>query len=78
MISFLKKISYGAWLGFSLSICDIHFYEWQFYLVLVPTVIFISLFYVPKQQPPVAPSLCARRWRTWRECVCGVSMSRPG
>ena len=33
------------WLGFSLSLFgNMHFYTWQFYVIIVPTIILVKLY----------------------------------
>lgn len=37
----------GAWLGFALGvIAKINFMQWEFYAILIPTVIIVALFYL--------------------------------
>lgn len=39
-----KRSIYAIWLFFSLSFANCNFYDWQFYLIMIPIIIFVKIF----------------------------------
>ncbi len=43
MKTFLQKYGYGFYLGCALSaFADLHFYNWRFYVIVIPIVALVS------------------------------------
>jgi hypothetical protein len=40
----ILSLSYCVWLGLSLGICGIYYYEWKYWLIVIPTIILVTLF----------------------------------
>ena len=42
MLKFIKRYSFAAWMGIALGICEIWWYDWKFWLIMVPLVFLLA------------------------------------